>query len=183
MIYEVIGSPGSGKTTYCLNQKSYQHIFIKNLFEKIIYSMVFVLNHPYIFFLLFYWTLKEGGKISLIIHKIFNVFFKNIASFQKAYLCKKRCIIDEGLIYYSISLAEEIKKEKFFIEYINLISNLNIKPIILKEYPYKIIENRMIERGRMPRIKFGEEYSKKITRYTFKNSKELIKIIKQNEKI
>jgi hypothetical protein len=186
MIYEIIGLPGSGKTSFSkeliLTKRRIKYIQISNTKDKIFYNLIFMIENPVSYYYLLFKTIRENYfNLRLLKYKLTKFLFRNIAKYQKSKSYKMDSIIDEGLIYYIFSLYErkisknEIIKSLYFLP-------LNKIYLIILETNDKIRYKRMKQRKRIPRKIFGKKYQEEFLEILDYNGKKIIEILKRIRK-
>jgi hypothetical protein len=174
MLIEFIGLPGGGKTSLANYQSKLLEIPLVNIHnrgEKILYSFLFLVKHPRLFFFFLRNIIKETKHYPYLLkHKFLFLFIRAIAKEKKAQKYPS-CIIDEGLLQFTFfSLYERIISESEVEILIKRISNLSDRDIFIIKAPKRLRRLRMEKRKRVPRSSFGLDYKTTYHNYMENNS-------------
>lgn len=161
-IVEYIGLPGAGKT-YLAQKHSKETnipvITINSKCERYSQVSLFLVRHPilfcYISCMVFRYTKHN---IRLLRHKYFFLFFNAVAREQKANRLGIG-IIDEGLFQFSLSLFESKVGKSRMQAYMSIVNKLPERKINLVQASLGSRWERMLQRKRVPREAFGQDYA------------------------
>lgn len=158
MRIELIGLPGSGKSTFAKKlseDRRYTIVRVRSRTELIWYNIIFFIAHPYrsvrLFLLFFPYLL--GGKYRY--EKFVNLFLVANAKYIKA-ASIERAIIDQGHHQILFSLFDEVISEKKFRKIITLIPHT--EEAILFDLARSVRERHLEERGYGVRSGADEAY-------------------------
>lgn len=159
MIIELIGLPGSGKTTIAEKTKKELGIEVsdfKSGITKFLGAMKFIYLHPATSAHLFFWTVKlNSGRLSLLKHKVFFLLFSAMAREGSS---SSRSLIDEGLIQFLCAISDRKLSND---EVLKIVRGLKIREreVWLVTCSEKERIDRINRRERLPRSYFGKEYT------------------------
>lgn len=159
-IIELVGLPGSGKTTWAQSQS---FPFFPNgkytRTERFAALLLFKITHPIVFLRLCNLTLKQTPHVRRLKHKLFFLLGTALASERRAQkLNESRVIIDEGILQYLLGIFESpITKQDTQIM-THIINYLPRRTIRWFEADKEERTKRMQERERTPLAGFGEKY-------------------------
>jgi len=162
MIYEVIGLPGAGKSYIAerISKKNNIRLISRgSRVRKYQYLLLFALKHPRIFCFLMKHLVKENWKAPKMLMYIFKILLAD--SLAKHYLAEREggdCVVDQGLMFSVLFIYERDVPTSVTKKFVSFFSSENIKFIIV-EASDDVRQKRMIDRGRVPRLKmFGQGY-------------------------
>lgn len=180
MLYELVGLPGSGKTTFARrisldHPDEFINVSINSISERIYYLFLFYINNPKV--LLFFKKLldkKENWKLRK--YKL-HLLYISMAKYQKAKKTgKASAIIDEGLFQRVLTISETVLSQKEIEEVISKLPK-DIGIIFFDGgdfYRYKNDSNT-----KSPRFLLGEKYLNNWKKIITRNASLLRTILKR----
>lgn len=158
MITELVGMPGSGKSTYATGlieeNKNRSIVSLNGRLERFFGSLSFSLKNLPLVILLFSWLLrKHSGGWRLLKHKTF-MFSVALAKENKA---RNTSIVDDGLLQFVFSISDYPLSS---VEVSKIVSRLDLRDreVIFIDCADEVSALRMKNRKRIPRSQFGEKY-------------------------
>lgn len=109
MIIELLGLPGSGKSTIARSLESSgkaERICIMSRTELVWRSLFYVLRHPLSSLAQLYYLVRYAGSARLFYTKFMNLFLQHAAKYQKARGRLGTVVIDQGHLQNLLSLFE-----------------------------------------------------------------------------
>ncbi|HAM88677.1 MAG: hypothetical protein US83_C0003G0083 [Candidatus Falkowbacteria bacterium GW2011_GWC2_38_22] len=179
MFIEIYGLPGSGKTTLAkrlVAEKNYMIIKIRTKYELFWYNFLFLIKHPYRFFLLFFYIIKYSDNWKIFYYKLMNAFLHYNAKYQKA-LKYENAIVDQGYFLNAFALFDNPVSEIEIKKYFELVLRPDL--LVILDIPFDLSLERTKARGYFAREDFGEEYKKKWQKAVNENNSLFLEIIKQ----
>jgi glycosyltransferase involved in cell wall biosynthesis len=147
MIVELVGLPGSGKTTFAkrlAERESWKLITISRSYELFLYNALFLLRHPISFARGLWWLCRYRGVRELWYTKFVNLFLVHNAKYMKAARCP-RAIIDQGHHQNIISLFDTRVADDTIDEYRRILPKPDLLCFFLADEETR--EKRLAERG------------------------------------
>ena len=147
MVIELVGLPGSGKTTFAKKlekEGGWTRVRVTGAGEILRYNFLFVLFHPVSTFSQLVWFARYAGDRSLWYTKFMNLFLVHNAKFMKARSID-RAIVDQGHLQNIISLFGRAVEKERVASYVRILP----KPdhALIFTVSSEIAEKRMKERG------------------------------------
>ncbi len=120
MIVELVGLPGSGKSTFARALEK-EGIWIRaridGRWELLYYGVFFILRHPLSTVFQLIWLVRYRGNSALWYTKFINLFLVHNAKFMKASLAPS-AIIDQGHLQNAMSLFDEPVEREVILRYL-----------------------------------------------------------------
>lgn len=155
MIVELFGLPASGKTTLAKQweQNGWTRVRLRSRRAIFLYFSLFFFLHPLKTIKLFFMILRFAGDISRGYLKIANLFFYNLALYQKATHYQK-AVLDQGPHQVLLSLFEHEQPSRILEKTARLLPRPSI--LLILSIDEKTRSSRLAERGLLPREQFGK---------------------------
>ncbi len=123
MIVELVGLPGSGKSTFARALQEggvWTRVRIKGRLELLSYSTLFCLRHPISTLHQLCWLIRYRGHRALWYTKFVNLFFVHNAKFMKASRLG-RAVIDQGHLQNIMSLFDAAVSPEVLLDYVAIL--------------------------------------------------------------
>ncbi|MEK7613559.1 MAG: glycosyltransferase [Patescibacteria group bacterium] len=155
MIVELFGLPASGKTTLA---KQWEHqgwtrVRLRSRRAIFFYFSLFFFHHPLKTIRLFFLILRFTGGIARGYLKITNLFFYNLALYQKATRYKK-VVLDQGPHQILLSLFEHEQSSQTLESVTRLLPRPSMLLVLSTDEKTRAV--RLAERRVLPREQFGK---------------------------
>ena len=177
MLIELYGLPGSGKTILAkkiAKEKGYKIIKIRSKRELVFYNLIFLIKHPYKFFVQLFFLINNSNNLKFFYFKLMNTFLDYNAKYQKAKKYKN-AILDQGYFLNVFALFDDaISKEKMK-KYLSYLLKPNL--LIILDISFNESVERAKNRGYFARENFSEEYKNKWQKAIEKNNELFLNII------
>lgn len=158
MIVELIGLPGSGKTTFAkrlAEDGEWTLVSVGGRSELLFYNVLFLLCHPINFVQCFIWLWRYRGLRELWYTKFVNLFLVHNAKYVKAQKYP-RAIIDQGHRQNIISLFDTRVANEIIDEYCAILPKPDLLCFFLADPETR--SERLVERGYGARGELNEDY-------------------------
>lgn len=162
MIIELVGLPGSGKTTFAkrlAEDGEWTVVSIEETGELLFYNTLFLFRHPVSFFYGLYFLYRYRGLHELWYTKFTNLFLVHNAKYMKASVRAKkypRAIIDQGHHQNIISLFDTPVADDVVDRYVRLLPKPDLLCFFVADT--KTRTERLKERGYGARGELDENY-------------------------
>lgn len=179
MIIEVIGLPGSSKSTLCkeiVKEISNAHIIeAPKRFPRLFYFLSYSLKHP--MFILFWKTkILQEGSVGLYRY-IFHLWWTSVAKYEKALSQRGISIIDEGMVQRILTVFEHKVSEKTIKKALNNILIPDIMVISVDGTFDRFV--KWDNKNNSPRCKKGQKYLEDWKDIITHNHDILLKVLKK----
>ena len=177
MLIELYGLPGSGKTTLAkiiAKERGYKIIKIRSKRELFFYNLIFLIDHPYKFFVQLFYLVINSNNLKIFYFKLMNTFLDYNAKYQKA---KKyeNAILDQGYFLNVFAVFDEEQTDEKIEKYLSYL----LKPdlLIILDVPFFVSLERAKNRGYFARENFSSEYKIKWQDAVKKNNRIFLNMI------
>lgn len=155
MIIELLGLPGSGKTSISgqLEQKGWTIVRVTSRSEMLGRFFIYTVLHPVRVVLHGLYIVRYAGSFRMGYMKCMNLFIRAYAQQQKAEALP-RAVIDQGVYQNIFSLFETVPAEKTLT---NLVQLFPDNMLIMPHVDEALRQKRLRARTRAPREEYGEE--------------------------
>ncbi|MCK4539859.1 AAA family ATPase [Candidatus Parcubacteria bacterium] len=177
MLIELYGLPGSGKTTLArkiAKKRGYKIIKIRFKRELFFYNLIFLINHPYKFFVQLFYLVSNSNNFKIFYFKLMNTFLDYNAKYQKA---KKyeNAILDQGYFLNVFAIFDNEQTDEKIEKYLSYL----LKPdlLIIVDIPFYLSLERTKNRGYFARENFSNEYKIKWQKAIKKNNRVFLNMI------
>ncbi len=123
MIVELVGLPGSGKSTFARALQEggvWTRVRIKGRIELLSYSTLFCLRHPFSTLNQLCWLIRYRGHRALWYTKFVNLFLVHNAKYMKASRLG-RAVIDQGHLQNTMSLFDVAVSPEVLLDYVAIL--------------------------------------------------------------
>lgn len=147
MIIELVGLPGSGKSTFARKLAEDPRFLIVSptgAAALLWWNLRFFLRFPFRSVALAYYTFRHLGSRSYAYEKIVNLFFVHNAKFMKARTVD-RAILDQGHHQMIVSLFEVVQDVDVIRRFLRVIPKPDL--LLAFDIPHEVREERMAKRG------------------------------------
>lgn len=147
MIVELVGLPGSGKSTFARaleSKEGFTRVRIGGRVELLFYNALFFFCHPIRFTRLFIWTMRDLGSSGFRYAKFVNCFLVHNATYRKAGRYQK-AVIDQGHAQNIVSLFERTISEDKMNAFVHLIPHADV--LVIFDVPEDERVRRLTVRG------------------------------------
>lgn len=156
MIVELFGLPASGKTTLAKRwaEEGWTRVTITSRIEMVRYFFLFLFTHPFRAVRLLLYCVRFGGGGQRLYLKLSNLFFYNLALYQKAKNYQK-ALLDQGPHQFLLSLFESEQSQEVIARLLSVVPRSDL--LLVVATPDDVRAERLRTRGKVPRSEFGEE--------------------------
>jgi glycosyltransferase involved in cell wall biosynthesis/cytidylate kinase len=158
MIIELVGLPGSGKTTFAKRLAEggvWKLVSVHGAPELIFYNALFLLRYPRSFFATLFWLYRHRGLREFWYTKFVNLFLVHNAKYMKVERCP-RAIIDQGHQQNVISLFDASVSAEIIDRYVRVLPKPDVLCFFLANEETRT--KRLAERGYGTRGELSEDY-------------------------
>lgn len=181
---EVVGTPGSGKTTWAMRQRrSLLHYSDVTRWQRYRAACYFCVFHPILTFRLMRLSVSSDQSMRLMKYKLVSCLFRALAVERKAQRSRGDVVIDEGIFQYVFSAFEHKISSGESKVLRKVIASLPSRHIIWFECSGEERRQRMLARGRTPRANFDAGYREKWLNAMDCNGSCFVSLIRNSENI
>lgn len=147
MIVELVGLPGSGKSTFARTLekgKRWTSVRIQGRSELLWYAALFIVQHPISTLWQLYYLCRYGSQRALWYTKFVNLFLVYNAKFMKAGQYN-HAIVDQGHLQNVISLFETVMPREVMLHYVAVLPKPDLT--VYFDIPSHIRKSRIQGRG------------------------------------